>query len=806
MSRDATEGRFFDVFICYSWGDKDLADQLYDELDALDVSVFKDDESIDDWAEMLPSIRQKLLGSRVLVPLITPRFYESEHCRTELHLALMQSYWLERGKVSRILSVLWQVEPRAVRPRVLKHNKLPKAGKSPAELARQIKAVVTKLEATDPRRFGDAPEVSPPDWFPAPMVTRPRFTGRSDELWELHEALLAKDKPRDRGHPVVSVRGVGGQGKSTLVAQYALWFGEDHPGGVFVIELSGSEDPRLDQVGTRRRFERGLERIADELEIDRDQLRALGVRAAVKRALRQRGPYLWIVDGVPSAVDPELVRAFYAPTAGGKTVFTTRGRLRELVSVELEIDGLRPRDALALLTAEHRPDVRAEVQAARRMVTTLDAHPLGLRLAAGQTLAPDFAGYQALLVDMESTDKEVLELTASLVDVLPVGYVRAFSATVLRSYRHLTDAGRDMLDAVSTLGSDGIPRSLLLDLVTDRTGATEAAPVLDAGITQLSAFGLADEQSIHGDDPQVVVHALVIRGVRVLSAQARRRPWRDSAIRVLTTRMVAPRTTQAEDRLITRELPHVDVAVGPLDARNEWPVGPDEWHLVNEAARVEYEIGDSRRSLSHFRSLATASGKAANCDESTRLRIRVSLASAHANYHEHDTARQILEEVLAELDDADPEADPEVMALVTEVLGNCWAALGDRAKAIALLKRAYRERRAHRGKTDPRTLTALNNLVIVMGADPKSSRSALRYALGAYALWHRTAGPDSRGALDSLTSVGANLLRVNDIDTAYEVFRYVWQRRREVQGELHPDTIGAGENLAHVNELRKGSA
>lgn len=200
--------------------------------------MFIDDVSVDDWAEMLPSIRRKLLGSRILVPVITPRFYESEHCRTELHLALLQSYWLDRGETARVLPVIWQIEPRTVRPRVLKKNKIPKAGKSPAQLAAEIKSILDEVKKTDQRRFGDAPEPSRPDWFPSPMVARPKFTGRSDELWELHDALAARDKPKDRGHPVVSVRGVGGQGKSTLVAQYALWFAEDHPGGVFVLELA----------------------------------------------------------------------------------------------------------------------------------------------------------------------------------------------------------------------------------------------------------------------------------------------------------------------------------------------------------------------------------------------------------------------------------------------------------------------------------------------------------------------------------------------------------------------------------------
>ena len=47
-------------------------------------------------AKMLPPIRRKPLGSRTLVAVITPRFYESEHCPTELHLALLRSHRHDR--------------------------------------------------------------------------------------------------------------------------------------------------------------------------------------------------------------------------------------------------------------------------------------------------------------------------------------------------------------------------------------------------------------------------------------------------------------------------------------------------------------------------------------------------------------------------------------------------------------------------------------------------------------------------------------------------------------------------------------
>lgn len=78
----------------------------------LGLAVFQDNEEVDDWAPMLPSVHQALMGSRVFVPLLTLRFYDSEHCRTEPHLALLHSHWLDGRRSARILPVLWQTEPR----------------------------------------------------------------------------------------------------------------------------------------------------------------------------------------------------------------------------------------------------------------------------------------------------------------------------------------------------------------------------------------------------------------------------------------------------------------------------------------------------------------------------------------------------------------------------------------------------------------------------------------------------------------------------------------------------------------------
>ncbi|MFD5517248.1 tetratricopeptide repeat protein [Streptomyces sp. NPDC127066] len=821
----------YDVFICYSWDDsKQLADELHQALTEAGLNVFQDEPSMDDWDEMASEIRAALLSSRTLLPLVGPGFPRSPHCRHEVHLALDRAFRL--GRTDRVMAVTSGVRPDDIRPSELSRYRIPRQGRSARELAVGIAERVRALAAEDDRTFGDAPPPSSPDWFPEHLPGGRHFHGRHAELWEIHEGLRAMDKARNMGHPVVSVSGVGGQGKTALCAQYARLFALDHPGGVFLVRLPGSDRRvRASPDAVRAQFAEGLRAIGLKLGLTADELGSDRLPGALRTRLKNLAQsYLWIVDDIPSGFDVELLPELCAPTGNGRTLLTTRGRFGKEMSAEIVLGGLDPHDGLSLLTGHRPPAAPAETRAARLLTELLHGHPLGLTLAAGLTTQDDFEGYAELYRQLATPDPEddLLELVQYLRAELPAGYARPFAATMLRSFRGLTDAGRDVLSAAGVLAAEPVPLTLLDEIIAESGAPGGPARVAD-GLAHAVRHGLAEltespelteltdlTQLTDGPDDTpdsraCAVHPLAARATRVLNPPPTRRKLRDAAVVALTRALGATRHSFTH-RAVARGLPHVRAVTGLLAGTDQWGIGADERYLLDEAGRTYEQLGDGEASLRLYAPLAEACEEAPECDEYTRLVVRLHLASAHFRYGRFSTARSLQEDVVARMRALLGPAARETLT-AQDNLANTLGALGEHEASRLLHTEVYRALRDGTGPTDADTLRVLGNLVIAVGrcGDTEAARrrmrlTAVRYARGAHVLWRRAAkakGPKSweaLGALDIVNTLGKNLLVLGKKDEARDAFRTVWEGRRAVLGEHHPDTLDAWENTIIAEE------
>ncbi|MGW6442338.1 TIR domain-containing protein [Lentzea sp. NPDC055074] len=770
--------RMFDVFICYNWDDKPLADELHDALEERDVRVFQDDKKIDFGDTLLPKLRDALFGSRMLVPLVTPTFHESASCRKELLTALTAAYRLEKGFTERIMPVAWRVRPSELRPRQLKHPKLLRREEHDvAELADAIAAKVTRIRDSDNRRFGDAPWYPEPEWWPVPLPANKRFQGRGELMWEIHEALLVKDKPGNRAQPVVVVRGEGGQGKTALCEKYAQLFAEDHPGGVFVIRLEGSDRGRPSDVTTvMTRLHQQLGQIAERLGPHVRADSTEGLAAVIGHELRERKPYLWLVDDVPSTVDQELLRRLWAPTSNGKTLITTRGRFHGALSGEFELEPLTERESVAVLTAAHplakgRSDERT---AAAGIATDLGHNALGLTIAAGLTRLPDFTGYQALRDGLRLAVPDSLEMAAHLTEI-PLGFREAFSATMLRSFHALSDAGRDVLAVCSVLGSAPLPLDLVDEVLT--------RPSLQ-GFTRMEEHGLAMQL---GDDFRSV-HALVARAARFFFPVEHRRRFHAAAAELIGDSLEATRDRYDRARALAARLPHVIA----LATTSEWMPGTDEWHGLNEVVRMQTELGDTAGALYAAKILHRSCQTSPHADEDTKSVVLVSLGAAHFGQGEYTEAKQVQQEAVRRFE-ALYDADHESTLQARENLANTLGKLGEHAAAKAQLRRVYRIRSRTKGPTSRRALISLNNFVLAVDR-AGASKLGLRLGLGAWARWHRTVGPDAPETLEVVEAIGNCLFHLGWLPEAEATYLYVAAKRKDVLGPKHPDTLDAEEN------------
>ncbi|MBV7329683.1 hypothetical protein KFU94_15845 [Chloroflexi bacterium TSY] len=205
--------------------------------------------------------------------------------------------------------------------------------------------------------------------FQAPAPT-PHFVGRQDELFALQARLTQGLPPR-----IYALVGMGGAGKTTLVAQLAQCLRNRFSNGV-LWGYAASSDP-LSILGNW----------ATAYGYDFGALSDLQNRAAAVRGVLADKETLLVIDDATSI---ERVRYLLPNSDRCAVLLTTRS---EEVAIGLgaeviQVSELTPVDGLQLLTnilGDAR--VRAEVEAAQEICTLLHHLPLAVEIAA-QYLAP----------------------------------------------------------------------------------------------------------------------------------------------------------------------------------------------------------------------------------------------------------------------------------------------------------------------------------------------------------------------------------------------------------------------------------
>ncbi|WP_103352494.1 TIR domain-containing protein [Amycolatopsis sp. CA-128772] len=766
--------QWYDVFLCYKSEDYTAAAALYKALKRRGKRVFLDVIDGPTWAPLTPSIEDALSRSRSLVALVTKNFPISPHCREELHFALSAAYRLDEGATSRVMAVVQGIPPDYVMPPQLTVYRLPHSNLPPDELVDSIVSNVDRHQGF----FGDAPSVPSADWYPY-EPSGPSFHGRYAELWRIHAGLRSREKNSDRSRPIFTVSGIGGQGKSTLCLEYARLFARDHPAGVFLFELGGSEGRgALGSQAPEARFRETMEKVTDYL-VGLDQ------------------PYLWILDDVPTDVGRERLQQFLPPTRTGRVLVTTRAEFRTLSKRGFALDPLARENAVEVLT-EYRPAAPDQQKAARGIVTLLDGHPLSLKLAAGLTTAPEFTGYPRLLADLSTpSSREPLEDSRLLADI-PVGVGRPFSRILLRSFGSLNAAAQDVLCAASVLGSAPIPQDLLVKAVFYGAPARETG--LAEGMRQASARGL-----LQAGDAGATMHRSIARAIRALVTPGKSRErFRNAALAALVSAVESTRDAYRH-REVAAYLPHVRAVAGLLVGGDSWTVGSDELHLANEAGRTEIESGQTDEALRLYESASEACA-VAGVDWFTRCVVDSGLAVALEAKSRFSEALSLKERVAELL-----ESELGVGALETLIaqnnLGLALMKTGRDGEAHELLRSVYRRSRDGLGANHTATLRTLCNLAIARGhlAGPATEpdghrRVAHRYWDAAWARWSKIAPPDEELHLMALNGLALSLRSLGNRDEALRLMSDLHRRRAQLLGTEHPATLDAWENELILRE------
>ncbi|MDX6741971.1 tetratricopeptide repeat protein [Actinocorallia sp. A-T 12471] len=320
------------------------------------------------------------------------------------------------------------------------------------------------------------------DGPPSHLPRRPAaFAGRADELEEI-VALVSSAEPPS----MVCLCGRPGVGKTALALEAAHRLRGLFPGGALYAEAraySGGE--RLDAMALLERFLGDLGRAPAHIPGDPE------ARAALFREATEGRAMLVVVDDVVSPDDLRRLR----PAAGSLLIATGRRVMTGPGGVTFALDGLRPRDAVGLLT-----EAGADPAAAEDIALACGRLPLALRIAAARLALDPGLRADDLAAALAQPGERLPALSDGMGD-------RAIRASFASSYRALGASEKRFFRLLAALPLADLSAASAAVL----TGASDAAERL-RGLADLHLLDVRDAHS----GPRYRMHDLVALYAREL--------------------------------------------------------------------------------------------------------------------------------------------------------------------------------------------------------------------------------------------------------------------------------------------------
>ena len=295
----------YDLFISYRHADAAAVRRLAAALTGVGLSIWIDEQRIEDFASIQRGIEEGLQRSKAVLAWYSLRYPASLACQWELTRAFELAQ--QEGDVRRRLLV---VNPEAdnlhIHPIELRDALYLSAPDDDGALAAAAGKIVARVAGLAGELGAVAGSPRPPWYGAAAGDGSNRFVGRLAEMWLIHSGLWQADAPVIRSgglRPMVRLIGLGGSGKSLLAETYAIRFGAAYPGGVFWLRAFGHDAAvELDAAGRIAQLHGQLVDIALSLGVIARDEDIPNLRSMIRDRLEGRGVYLWIVDDLPGGI------------------------------------------------------------------------------------------------------------------------------------------------------------------------------------------------------------------------------------------------------------------------------------------------------------------------------------------------------------------------------------------------------------------------------------------------------------------------------------------------------------------------
>ncbi|WP_250032378.1 FxSxx-COOH system tetratricopeptide repeat protein [Paractinoplanes maris] len=598
--------------------------------------------------------------------------------------------------------------------------------------------------------------VTGPATWSIPILPNPEFVGREVVL----DTLSARFS-ESAGVAVQTVQGMGGIGKTQLVAHYA----HTNRAKYRIVWWIPAEDPTL--IGAR------FAQLAVALHLARSSDDLTTSVTRVLGHLNATSGWLLIFD---NAVSPSDLRS-WLPSGAGHILITSRTGAWNHLGATTELREMPRGESVELVRRRHPALSRAD---ANRLAEGLGDLPLALIQAAGfmQTSGTPVAVYLQLV---EKYAGEVMHHG-------PVGdHDGTLTASVTMSMRQLAAgdaASLRLLQVAASLGPEPIP----LTWLAGRRGSSGERPLeaeleIRASVSTFVELGLATSTNggiqFHRLTRAVITDAIdpdVLVSVR------------DEARELLSSQRPASTDDSASWGQWARLIPHL-LVTDPADSHD-----PETRRTACDATR--YLLKSGQIDAGHH--LATTLHEAWRVrlgeEDVDTLRAAQQLGHALRIRGEYRQAQEM------DLDTANRRRrilgfDHPDSLWAASNLAVDWRQLGEYQKAEQVDQDTYDRRRRVLGESHPDTLSSASNLAVdwrQLGEHERASQLD-RHTLD---LRKRILGESHPDTLDSENNLAIDLLELGQPEQALAIGQDTLRRRRAILGENHPDTLWTASNVA----------
>jgi tetratricopeptide (TPR) repeat protein len=789
----------FDLFISYRHADIDAVRPVAQALRNEGLEVWLDENRIEDFASIQRSIEEGLTQSKALLAWYSVRYPESLACQWELTRAFIAGQQ-EGDARRRVLLINPEPANLHIHPIELRDALYRSAPENATQLQTTVAAITSHLKKLT-GTLATVEHPSRPPWFGAVRGDGSnRFVGRLRELWAIHSGLWSAEVPvikSGESRPLVRVTGMGGSGKSLSAEVYGIRFGAAYPGGVFWLRAFGHDavqpknpDERENLLGDQ------IISFAQQFAISTQGLSTAQLRAQLAERIDPSGPYLWVVDDLPSGMTWEKAQSWLAPSKLGCTLMTTRSEAFQWAGTQVVIGELDEPAALDLLTHTRKPANDAERNEARSLARDLGYHPLALELAAVAVQKRGFAEFRASL---NAPSRDVMDFAAELLAAHGQSLPHRkktnlnLSATLFQSIDGLPESAKDFLRLAAELAPVPIARQLAVDSLASAGNGDPAAAedIADIAVASVVAQSLAREPT----PGSYSVHTLVSRAVRRRDTNhVRRGQLREAAVMGLNNMLADDRVFDVRRHPeLSDTIEHARTVLA-AELSETGALAVPEAQLVDTLYLYNFVRGNYAEAQRFAQRLIDYGHTVLGDEHQHTLTFGLYLGRCLRERGDLSGSLAVHQRMSEIHRRTQGERHPDTLRSESDTSLTLYA-LGELAKARQLQEHVLQLRLEVLGERDPETLTAMNNLAITLSAQRELQR-ARKLEETALKLRREVLGPDHPETLQAISNLAEILRLEGNLTAAQAMGEQMLDLHTEQLDEEHPDRVFSMNNLA----------